>query len=56
MLKETHKDAEQRMGKTIENLRHELATIRTGRASLAILDGIRVDFYGTPSPMNQVAS
>ena len=55
MLKEIHDDTEERMGKTLENLKHELAAIRTGRASLAILDGIRVDYYGTPSPLNQVA-
>ena len=55
MLKEIRKDAERRMAKTIDNLKHEMATIRTGRASLAILDGIRVDYYGTPSPLNQVA-
>jgi ribosome recycling factor len=40
----------------IEFARHALATIRTGRASLSILDGITVDYYGTPTPLNQVAS
>ncbi|MFQ5719988.1 MAG: ribosome recycling factor [Acidobacteriota bacterium] len=55
MLDQIHDDASTRMGKTLENLQHELATIRTGRASLAILDAIRVDYYGTPGPLNQVA-
>ena len=55
MLKEIHKETATRMDKTIENLKNELATIRTGRASLAILDGINVSYYGTPTPLNQVA-
>jgi ribosome recycling factor len=55
MLKEIYKDIEHRMQQTIDMLKHDLATIRTGRASLAILDGIKVDYYGTPSPLNQVA-
>jgi len=44
-----------RMEKAIEDLRKELATIRTGRASISILDSIQVDYYGTPTPINQVA-
>src|SRR5258705_13296562 len=44
-----------RMDKAIDDLRVELATIRTGRASIAILDHIQVDYYGTPTPINQVA-
>ena len=39
----------------IEDFKHKLATVRTGRASLGILDGIVVDYYGTPTPLNQVA-
>jgi len=46
----------QEMDKTIEALTHELAKIRTGRASMALLDDIRIDYYGTPSPLNQVAT
>ena len=49
-------DAKQRMDATFETLRRELAKVRTGRANLAILDGVRVDYYGTPTPLNQVAS
>jgi ribosome recycling factor len=49
-------DAKRRMEATVETVRRELATMRTGRASLAILDGIRVDYYGTPTPLNQVGN
>src|SRR6185295_730925 len=42
--------------KAIEAFRRELGKVRTGRANLSILDGIRVDYYGTPTPLNQVAS
>jgi ribosome recycling factor len=45
-----------RMEKAIGDLQHEMATIRTGRATLSLLDHIRVDYYGTPSPLNQVAT
>jgi len=44
------------MGKSIDALENELKRVRTGRASLNILDGIRVDYYGTPTPLNQMAS
>jgi ribosome recycling factor len=44
-----------RMDKAIDDLRKELSTIRTGRASISILDHIQVDYYGTPTPINQVA-
>lgn len=50
------KDASARMKKAIELLRDELAKMRTGRASLAILDDVRVDYYGNPTPLNQVAT
>jgi ribosome recycling factor len=39
----------------VEDFKHKLATVRTGRASLAILDGVNVDYYGTPTPLNQIA-
>ena len=45
-----------RMEKALGDLQHEMAGIRTGRASLGLLDHIRVDYYGTPSPLNQVAT
>ena len=43
------------MEKAIEDIRKELSSIRTGRASISILDNIQVDYYGTPTPINQVA-
>jgi ribosome recycling factor len=49
-------DAKSRMTKAIEALSHELGGLRTGRASISILDGIRVDYYGTPTPLSQVAT
>jgi len=49
-------DAKARMDKTLENLRSEIAKIRTGKATTALLDGIKVDYYGNPSPLNQVAN
>ncbi len=45
-----------RMEKAVSDLQHEMASIRTGRASLGILDHIRVDYYGTPTPLNQLAN
>lgn len=56
MIEEIFQDAEERMGKSIGALENELKRVRTGRASLNILDGIRVDYYGSPTPLNQVAS
>ena len=50
------KDAEHRMEKAVEALEHELATVRTGRASGGLVENIKVDYYGTPTPMNQVAN
>lgn len=49
-------DNESRMEKTVASLKDELNTIRTGRASASILDKVRVDYYGTPSPLNQVST
>lgn len=50
------KDAESRMKKSAENFQHELTKIRTGKASTSLLDGIRIEYYGTQAPLNQVAS
>jgi ribosome recycling factor len=55
MIRETLDDAEQRMSKAMESLRRDLNTIRTGRASPSLLDRITIDYYGTPTPLNQVA-
>lgn len=55
-MQEIIKDASHRMDKSIEALRHELASIRTGKATTALLDGIKVDYYGTSTPINQVGN
>ena len=55
-VKEVEANVRTRMEKAISDLQHEMASIRTGRASLGILDHIRVDYYGTPTPLNQVAN
>jgi ribosome recycling factor len=52
---EVLKQAQTRMDATVVDAGSKLGTVRTGRASLAILDGIVVDYYGTPTPLNQVA-
>jgi ribosome recycling factor len=51
-----HAEGNQRMQKTIDTLKKDLARIRTGRASPALLDGLTVDYYGSPMPINQVAN
>ena len=50
------KDAERRMAKSVETLKTDLAKIRTGRAHAGLLDHIKVNYYGNPTPLNQVAS
>ncbi len=50
------KDARQRMDKSVEAFRNEIAKIRTGKATTALLDGIKVDYYGTLTPLNQVGN
>lgn len=49
-------DLNERIEKTLEMLRRDLSKVRTGRANPAILDGVRVDYYGVPTPLNQVAN
>lgn len=56
MIDEIFEDMADRMEKTIQALDRDLKRVRTGRASAALLDGIRVDYYGTPTPLNQLAS
>ncbi len=56
MQLELKKRLKERMDKTIEALKKDLAGIRTGRASLSIFDGILVDYYGTPTPINHLAT
>ncbi len=50
------KDLADRIAKTLDDLRRELSNVRTGRANLHLLDGVRVDYYGTATPLNQVAT
>jgi ribosome recycling factor len=56
MLNDIKHDAETRMGKSVESLRHELQRLRTGRASTALLEGVKVPYYGTDMPLDQVAT
>ena len=56
MIEEILTDAEKRMGKSVDSLRTELTKIRTGRAHPSLLDQIMVDYYGTGTPINQVAN
>jgi ribosome recycling factor len=56
MSKEVIADAKRRMDSSLQVLKKELVAVRTGRASLAILDGVTVDYYGTETPLNQVAN
>ena len=50
------KTATEKMAKSVETLKHDLAKVRTGRAHVGILDHLRVDYYGSPMPINQVAN
>lgn len=56
MIEETYEETRDRMDKSIAALKGEIKRIRTGRASASLLDGIRADYYGTPTPLNQMAS
>ncbi|WP_350016864.1 ribosome recycling factor [Rhodanobacter sp. IGA1.0] len=56
MLNDIKNDAQTRMGKSIDSLRHDLTRIRTGRASTSLVDGIKVSYYGSDMPLAQVAS
>ena len=56
MVDEIFEDLKDRMGKSIESLKREYSRLRTGRASISLLDGIRVSYYDTPTPLNQMAS
>jgi ribosome recycling factor len=56
MLENIKKDASTRMHKSVEALRHDLTKVRTGRASTALVDHLKVDYYGADMPLSQVAS
>ena len=56
MVDDVLNESEDGMNKAIEAFRRELSKVRTGRANLSLLDGVKVDYYGTPTPLNQVAT
>ncbi len=56
MRKEVLSALREKMNKTMDHIRREFATIRTGRASTSLLDGVDVDYYGSPVPLNQIAN
>ncbi|HIE43522.1 MAG TPA: ribosome recycling factor [Candidatus Omnitrophica bacterium] len=56
MIKDTLRQIEQKMNDVIENLRHEFVVIRTGKATPSLLEGVKVSYYGTPTPINHVAT
>ena len=55
-LKETYAQLKGRMDKAVEDFRREMASTRTGRANVHMLDSVSVDYYGTPTPLNQIAT
>jgi ribosome recycling factor len=55
-VKEVEASAKSRMEKALTDLQHAMASIRTGRASVSIFDNVKVDYYGTPTPLNQLAN
>lgn len=56
MIAEVLRETKDRMAKSLKAFEKELTTVRTGRASQALLDGVKVDYYGTPTPLSQMAS
>ena len=56
MLQDVYKDTEMQMQKVVDALKRDFVGIRTGRASIGLLDGISIDYYGTQTPLNQVAT
>ena len=55
-MSHSHKTLEERIAKSISMLKEDLNTVRAGRANASVLDKIRVDYYGTPTPINQMAA
>lgn len=56
MINDIKQDAEKRMKKAVESLRNDLSKVRTGRANVGLLDHVIVDYYGNPTPINQIAN
>jgi len=55
-VREIEANAKARMEKVLSDLQHDMAAVRTGRASVSLLDSVRADYYGTPTPLNQLAT
>ena len=55
-VKEIEANAKSRMDKALADLQHDMAGVRTGRASVSLLDNVRADYYGTPTPLNQLST
>jgi ribosome recycling factor len=55
-VKEIEANARNRMEKVLSDLQHDMAAVRTGRASVSLLDSVRADYYGTPTPLNQLST
>lgn len=55
-VKEIESNARSRMDKAVSDLQHAMSQVRTGRASVSLLDAVRADYYGTPTPLNQLAT
>jgi ribosome recycling factor len=55
-IEEIKASSKTRMEKAVADFQHEMSTLRTGRASVNLLDGVKVDYYGTPTPLNQLAN
>jgi ribosome recycling factor len=56
MLNDIYEDTRERMQKALESLEKDFKRLRTGRASISLLDGIKLDYYGSPTPLNQLAT
>ena len=56
MIKDILKNSDERMSRAVDHVRQEFVKIRTGKASVGLLDGIKVDYYGTPTPLNQLGN
>ena len=56
MLNDIYTDAQERMDKALDSLERDYRRLRTGRASVSLVEGIRLDYYGTPTPLNQLAT
>lgn len=56
MLDEIYSQCEEKMQKSIEHMQREFKTLRTGKVTTAVLDGVKIDYYGTPTPLDQVGS